>query len=411
MAAVPPVGPIVPPIIPVIPPVVPAVPVIPFLLFPGQNVILDLAGSDRDIKMYHKAIIPNVGATKYDLKPEGLKSFLESVRVRAKLYNWMNILDVPDAAGVVLSILDQYGNISMDECRAYATVFMGARNRDTQNSVMLYQFLLNSIEEKWKATLLSKMAIYTINGEQEGLCFLRLLISRAQVSTLATVSVLRNSLGNLDKKIIEFAGNISAFNDHVQSLNDKLAAFGETTPDSMLMNCLFRAYATVEDDDFRQYIKNKRINYEERREINTPDEMMELADSQYKIRVEEQNWKSPNKKDEEITILKAQIEAKIKTPYDPNQHKWKKVAPKDNIFIKEVEGRVWNWCKNHKAWTQHTYEACRGVTARSARANPAVVTPPPSASENMGTPVNTNPTVQVNPILSSIVEGGAIRYN
>jgi hypothetical protein len=121
---------------------IPPVPVIPFLLFPGQNAILDLGNSDRDIKMYHKAIVPNVGAIKYDLKSEGLKSFLESVRVRAKLYGWMDILDIPDATGAVVSILDQYGNITMDECRAHATVYMAARNRNTQNSVMLYQFLL-----------------------------------------------------------------------------------------------------------------------------------------------------------------------------------------------------------------------------------------------------------------------------
>jgi hypothetical protein len=103
----------------------------------------------------------------------------------------------------------------MDECRAYATVYLAARNRDTQNLGLLHQFLQNSIKEKWKTTLLSKMALYTINGEQDGLCFLRLLISRAQVNTLATVSVLRNQLGNLDKKITKFSGNVKEFNNHV----------------------------------------------------------------------------------------------------------------------------------------------------------------------------------------------------
>jgi hypothetical protein len=103
------------------------------------------------------------------------------------------------------------------------------------------------------------------------------------VNTLATVSVLKNNLGNLDKKITEFSGNVTEFNDHVQSLIDKLAAFGETTTDIMMMNCLFRAYATIEDVDFRQYINNKRANYEERQEISTPYEMMELVESQFKI--------------------------------------------------------------------------------------------------------------------------------
>jgi hypothetical protein len=398
------------------PGILPVPPVVPFLLFPGQNAILDLAGSDRDIKMYHKAIVPNVGTIKYDLKSEGLKSFLESVRVRAKLYGWMEILDVPDATGLVLSILDQYGNISMEECRAHAMIYMAARNRNTQNSVMLYQFLLNSIDEKWKTTLLSKMGLYSINGEQDGLCFLRLIISRAQVNTLATVSVLRNSLGNLDKKIVEFSGNVTEFNDYVLSLTDKLAAFGETTPDSMLMNCLFRAYATIEDVDFRQYINNKRVNYEERREINTPDEMMELVECQFKIRREEQTWKSPSKKDEEITILKAQIEAtalktqvetKIKVPYDPNssQNKWKKVPPSDGKTTKEHLGKTWNWCKNHKAWTQHSYESCKGVAVRTTRNSEPATTPPTNP------PTHASPTVQVNPILTSIVEGGGYRQN
>jgi hypothetical protein len=204
MAGVPPPG------------LLPVPPVAPFFSFPGQNAILDLSGSDRDIKLYHKAILPNVGSIKYDLKSEGFKSFLESVRVRAKLYGWTEILDIPDANGIVVSILDQYGNITMDECRAPATVYMAARDRNTQNSVMLYQFLLNSIEEKWKTTFVSKIALYSINNEQDGLCFLRLIISRAQVSTLATVSVLRNILGNLDKRIVEFSGNVTEFNDPLQ---------------------------------------------------------------------------------------------------------------------------------------------------------------------------------------------------
>jgi hypothetical protein len=365
--------------------------------------------------LYHKAILPNVGTIKYDLKSEGLNSFLESVRVRAKLYVWMDILDVPDAANVGVSILDQYGNISMDECWAHATVYTAARNQDTQNSVMLYQFLLNSIEEKWKTTLLSKMILYTINGEQDGLCFLRLIISRAQVNTLATVSVLRNALGNLDKKIVEFSGNVTEFNDYVLSVTDKSAASGETTPDSMLMNCLFRSYATIEDIDFRQYVNNKKVNYKERREINTPDEMMELVEFKFHIRSEEQTWKSPSKKDEEISVLKAQIEAtalkaqietKTKNPYDPNssKNKWKKIPPSNNKTTKEHLGNVWNWCKNHKAWTQHTYEACKDVSVRTTKVNEGT-----AASSNA--PTNTNPTVQVNPILTSIVDGGGHRIN
>jgi hypothetical protein len=79
-----------------------------------------------------------------------------------------------------------------------------------------------------------------------------LLISRSQVNTFATVSVLRNALGILDKQIIEFSGNVTEFNDHMQFLIDKLAAFVEKTPVSMLTICLFRAYARIEDVDFRQ---------------------------------------------------------------------------------------------------------------------------------------------------------------
>jgi hypothetical protein len=37
--------------------------------------------------------------------------------------------------------------------------------------------------------------------------------------------------------------------------------------------------------------------------------MMELLESQFKIQSEEHTGKSPSKKDEEISILKAQIEA------------------------------------------------------------------------------------------------------
>jgi hypothetical protein len=294
------------------------VPPPPVALFPGETIAtpLNLVNDDRDIKMYHRAI---VGLTKpYDLKPKGLKNFLLAVKERSRLYNWATILDVPDALGNIRPLLEQYGNVDMDDCQIHANDYMMLRQRDAQNSMMLYQFLSNSISDDMKSELTVQSEIFEVQGQFDGLCFLKLIISTAEVDTIATVSVLRNTLKRLDVKMVEVSGNLIEFHTHVRETVGSLAAYGEVMQNTDLLTSLFEAYEAVEDEKFQQYITHKQIAYEEGLRYS-PNQIMQLAEKHYKLRVKAGKWKSPSKKDIEITALKVQVnQMQVKIPSNNN---------------------------------------------------------------------------------------------
>jgi hypothetical protein len=87
------------------------------------------------------------------------------------LYNWTTILEVPDVLGNIRSLLEQYGNIDMEDCQIHANDYMMIRQRDAQNSVMLYQFLTNSISNEMKSELTVPSEIYEVQGQFDGICF------------------------------------------------------------------------------------------------------------------------------------------------------------------------------------------------------------------------------------------------
>ena len=60
-----------------------------------------------------------------------------------------------------------------------------------------------------RTTLLNHSADYTIANETDGLCYLKVIIAKAHVDTIATVNALRTSLSNLDNKMIEWSLHIT----------------------------------------------------------------------------------------------------------------------------------------------------------------------------------------------------------
>jgi hypothetical protein len=169
----------------------------------------------------------------------------------------------------------------MEDCQIHANDYMMIRQRDAQNSIMLYQFLSNSISDEMKSELTVQSYRFEVKGQFDGICFVKLIISTAQVDTIATVSLLRNMLKRLEVKVIELSGNLIDFHVHVRKTVGSLAAYGEIMQNTDLLTSLFEAYEAVEDKKFQQYIANKQIAYEEGVRY-TPNQLMQLADTHYK---------------------------------------------------------------------------------------------------------------------------------
>ncbi len=380
------------------------------------NTPLDLEDV-KDRKLYTNAI--KGIETKYDLSPQKLKAFLDDVHDRAQLYGWSNILSVPNKDDLKRNIIEEYGRITMDECNSYAKEYFKVRQRKAQNSVMLYNFLVNSITTEAKAELSVQQEQYVVEGIKDGLSFLKHLISKAQIDTVATVNVLRTSIARLPSKMTEYAGNIKDFNMYVRQVTNAIAAYGEKCPE-LLVN-VFNAYEVVEDEKFQSYIMAKKNAWEDGTADVDALKLMNQAENHYKMRVEGGTWKAITKKDERIVALEARIEALTATPSQNGdnggkgsrltqeqraiKYAWKKIPPKDGQKQKNFEGRIYYWCTKHKSWTMHKDEECEGVGTRVNRNGTITQQTPNEANvtEDAGKKVTVD-----NVLKAMIKDGGAM---
>jgi hypothetical protein len=186
-----------------------------FTRFPGEYVdplapnFIDWS-NDREVKTYKAAV---VGLDeKFDLSPSKLHSFLNRVQERVTVYNWNVVVNiafpVPAAAAAPapiarppINLITNYGQVTLEEVRAHAEVYMAVNTRPNQQSGMLYLFLSNSLDTDAHNLMDINPQNYTINGLKDGACFLKEIITKAYVDTNATVDTIRKSISRLDEKI------------------------------------------------------------------------------------------------------------------------------------------------------------------------------------------------------------------
>jgi hypothetical protein len=244
---------------------------------------------------------------------------------------------------------------------------------------------------------------FTINGEQDGLCFLRAIISKAQVDTVGTVHSLRNALGKLVVKIVECAGDIEKFHMHVNTLTNALDSYGQVYPE-LIVN-LFKSYELIEDAKFSTYVQYVHFGYSTDPTTYNARTLMNSIENNYRLRIKAGTWpKSVSDKEgvNSIAALQAKIQAmnvamgnnrnndnKSKA-YD-EKYAWKKTAPKDGESkTKPYEDRTYHWCGKHKLWTIHMEAECTGVKTRQGNNSNNTSTP---AAQAMTTTIEENPPV------------------
>ena len=121
--------------------------------------VLDYSTS-QDSKIYNSGIAP-LSATPYNLEPEGLHSFLSKLRTRSSKMGWKNIMNIPedilsDDNKQTKNILDQYGEVTMEEIDNHVISYQGEPARTAQNCTMLYHCLISSVDED----ALNKLHLY-----------------------------------------------------------------------------------------------------------------------------------------------------------------------------------------------------------------------------------------------------------
>ena len=254
---------------PPIPPAPPAIPT-PFALVPGAvtNAPLDF-NKQSEAKLFHRG---SQGLEpKFDLKEGNLHIFLAKLKEHARIYNWDDILEVPDTGAVARNLISHYGMVSIENCTAHARTYVNTPSRNAQNSMMLFQCLSKSLTDEASIAVLANATTYTVDTKPSGTCLLKTIIGKASIDTKAKVLLLREMISSLHMKMVELNGDVTKFNIHVATVRDSLIGRGQSADE--LVAHLFKAYDKVNDPQFNTYINSKRDDYDDGTDI-TADSLM-----------------------------------------------------------------------------------------------------------------------------------------
>ena len=108
----------------------------------------------------------------------------------------------------------------------------------------------------------------------------KLLMSKAQVDTVATNYQFKSRVANLENYMSNVNSNIEMFNSHVKDAKERLSVRGHIA--SNLIMELFKGYKVAADHEFVNYIKTREDRYLEGEDL-TDNLLMQLALNKYTI--------------------------------------------------------------------------------------------------------------------------------
>ena len=335
-----------------------------------------------------------IGATKpltdqkFDCTADGLRVILKLLDSRSAQYGWNDsVLFIPDVpgqpAGDGKDFIKYHGTFTYEFLKQVAETYIDQECRAAQDSMQLYSCLEATLSTVGLSKVTLRESEYTVRGIKSGVLFLKTIIQTSVIDTNATTHSIRNALNSLDTYLATVDYDIEKLNQHVKTQLEALRARGQETHD--LLNNLFKAYRSVKDENFAQYIQLKESSYEEGSINLEPETLMHLAETRFKILKEKGTWNAPSASEEKIVALQAKLNKLMnqnkktgkETKRDNKKQKgkqsdksgrkryepepWMYKPPKDNDpKEKQYNGKTWHWCKNHEKWVTHRPEDCKG---------------------------------------------------
>lgn len=393
-------------------PLVQAVPI--FSLTPAQssNAIIDHS-TKYGLELYYKSIY-KLQEELFSVEEGGLHTFLNALYDRSIDAGWDSILSIPSDVNFpdddLIDLIANYGEVTMEQIRDHTQLYAGIACRAAQDSRALYTCLMNSLSIQGKNKITLYKADYHANRQPVGALLLKVIIRECRLDTRATDRHLRNQLTDLTDRLKSMNYDIPMFNLHILGVLAKLRARGGTTIPSDLLAHLFKAYERCPDQDFVIFIKHRKQAYDMGQDFE-PQDLMQYAQIQYQIQVQDGTWQKPSADQERIVALEAQFsDYKKKHPSSgPGNGRsggrtgssqgrggggrgngkgrgrgkarntnspapaadWKLKAPKDNEKNKPIkkDGKTFWWCPNHKKWGTHKLSQCHlapGNTSNTA---------------------------------------------
>ena len=357
----------------------------------------------EDVKIYHSAVktLYSNSDELYGCTPGDFLDFMHLVGNRANQQGWTNgFLMIPrninNPGGERTSLIHKHGKLSYGMIKLHKMSYIAGQTRDAQNTVMLYECLMNSLNKQGRLKVQTERDKFhiTVPGSNKvfwsGPLLLKVIIDKGSVNSHAALTAIREQMTSLDTYISEIKYNIEMFHAHVKALVEQRHSRGGENQD--LTFYLFKAYRTVPGDDFVLYICNLRNEYNKGRIAVTPASLMERVETEYKSLKLENAWNPKGKREEEILALKAQVAKmkksinngrrrdtkkdlahKVRPPGKPKKKgvkdaKFDKARqikpnnPKKDVMI--YQNKKWRWCSKDtggacEMFVRHKPEECK----------------------------------------------------
>jgi hypothetical protein len=363
--------------------------------------VIDLS-TTAGIKLHRGIIAPLT--TKFDGAENRLTSFLSAVADRATAANWAAMLNIGNQDPVnprFLNLVTQHRMLTLDNIRHHAAAYVGQQTRMAQDASFMYEFLRESLTEGARTRLALQADRFTIQGFPDGPSYLKVILLTFYVETNATDFHLREMIHELPSKMKDLQSDILNFNTHVRTIVEQLASGGGESSDLIL--CLFKAYAVVEDSDFKRFIQRRKDDHDDGVTI-TAEALMALAQTKFAQLKQSRKWKSKTPEEAKLIALTAQLKdakeklaqlAKGKGKGTPDKGTPSKNADfkknkgdeknkgkglkskypewrfqrksKETSLIRD--GKTYWWCDTLDMWANHKPEDCRAVKKGKVKPN------------------------------------------
>jgi hypothetical protein len=226
--------------------------------------------------------------TTFSLAKPNVTALITELGIRAETSSWKQLMRMTINA-VNLNFLKSYGRVTLPELRTHVETFIDLEGRLSQNDYELYVCLTRSVDVATKETMESEHDLYhagqlTPVGAAEperhpsGLLYAKVLLTKAQADSQATITHARSNLIALDQYMANLPdSDIKLFNEYVRRQLQTLTARGETTQDLVLH--LFRGYMMVRCPTFINYITRKEEGYTADGVEYTPESLMLMVEN------------------------------------------------------------------------------------------------------------------------------------
>ena len=262
-------------------------------------------------RKYYEKATTKLSEEGFDCQTDSLRSFIKDLERRSEAFGWSNpadgILFIPDQvpnANHKTNLLRSYGEIDIDTIFNFEETYIDKRNRQAQDTRMLYECIMNTLTKDAKNMITIWEDDFFVGNLPSGNLLFKVVLRESHIDTNATISTILTRLSSLDQYMVTIHSNIKKFNIYVKQQVDGLYARGQTTND--LLSNLFKGYLAASDRQFTAYIKTKLERYEEGQDTSAND-LMIMAKVKYQIIVDKGEWNAPSPEETQILALKAEI--------------------------------------------------------------------------------------------------------